>query len=75
MKDRKPPDMGEKAEEMETLAPKRAKRGGVGLGRDIQARIGQQLRSYYDGLIEPVPDRFAELLSQLDKPDDKETPK
>ena len=35
---------------------------------DIQAKIGQQLRSYYDTLIEPTPDRFAELLRQLEKP-------
>lgn len=42
------------------------------LGRDVQAKIGQQLRAYYDGLIEPTPDRFADLLSKLDgKPNDK----
>ncbi len=35
------------------------------LGRDIQAKIGQQLRSYYDTLVEPVPDRFADLVRQL----------
>ena len=45
------------------------RRGGKpgSLGRDVQAKIGQQLRAYYDGLIEPTPDRFAELLAQLDK--------
>jgi hypothetical protein len=32
------------------------------------------LRAYYDGLIEPAPDRFAELLRRLDKPGDKEGP-
>jgi hypothetical protein len=37
------------------------------LGPDIQARIGQQLRAYYSGLIEPTPDRFVELLRKLDK--------
>jgi hypothetical protein len=47
------------------------KRTDAGLGRDVQAKIGQQLRSYYDGLIEPTPDRFVELLRQLEKPDDK----
>ena len=40
----------------------------AGLGRDIQAKIGQQLRSYYDTLIEPTPDRFSDLLRQLEKP-------
>ena len=43
-------------------------KGQAALGRDIQAKIGQQLRSYYDALIEPTPDRFADLLRQLDKP-------
>ena len=38
------------------------------LGRDVQAKIGQQLRAYYDGLIEPTPDRFVDLLQKLDKP-------
>jgi len=43
-------------------------KGQAALGRDIQAKIGQQLRSYYDTLIEPTPDRFADLLRQLEKP-------
>jgi len=42
-------------------------KGQAALGRDIQAKIGQQLRSYYDTLLEPTPDRFADLLSKLDK--------
>jgi hypothetical protein len=48
------------------LTPKKPK-GQAALGRDIQAKIGLQLRSYYDSLVEPTPDRFAELLKQLDK--------
>jgi len=32
------------------------------LGREVQAKVGQQLRSFYDGLIEPTPDRFVDLL-------------
>jgi hypothetical protein len=53
--------------------PNFAKRGKSqpGLGREIQAKIGGQLRAYYDGLIEPTPDRFIELLRELDKPGDK----
>jgi hypothetical protein len=32
------------------------------------SEIGRKLRQYYDGLIsEEVPDRFAQLLQQLDK--------
>lgn len=37
------------------------------LGRDIQARIGEQLRTMYNGLLDqPVPDRFVELLKRLE---------
>lgn len=43
------------------------------LGRDIQAKIGQQLRALYDDVVnQGVPDRFTELLNRLDKQDDKE---
>ena len=39
-----------------------------GLGRDIQVKIGQQLRAMYDDVIqEGVPDRFADLLRRIDK--------
>lgn len=32
------------------------------------SEIGRKLRQYYDGLVaEEVPDRFAQLLQQLDK--------
>jgi hypothetical protein len=41
------------------------------LGRDIQAKIGQQLRALYDEVVnQGVPDRFAELLNRLDKQED-----
>lgn len=44
------------------------------LGRDIQAKIGQQLRALYDEVVnQGVPDRFADLLNRLDKPDDRES--
>ena len=68
MTERKPP---EKPQLMDTISTKNStsRRGkDASLGRDVQAKIGQQLRAYYDGLIEPTPDRFAELLRQLDKP-------
>jgi hypothetical protein len=69
MKERKPPDFPETAEEQMNTEPTAMKKGKgqAGLGRDIQAKIGQQLRSYYDTLLEPTPDRFADLLSQLEK--------
>ncbi|MDF2618716.1 MAG: hypothetical protein K0S00_1375 [Xanthobacteraceae bacterium] len=38
------------------------------LGSDIQAKIGQHLRAMYDDVVrQGVPDRFMDLLSQLDK--------
>lgn len=37
------------------------------LGRDVQAKIGQQLRAIYDDVVsQGVPDRFADLLNRLD---------
>jgi hypothetical protein len=44
------------------------------LGRDVQAKIGSQLRAIYDDVVkEGVPDRFVELLKRLDKKDEKGT--
>ncbi|HZP74867.1 MAG TPA: NepR family anti-sigma factor [Pseudolabrys sp.] len=43
------------------------------LGRDIQAKLGQQLRAMYDDVVnQGVPDRFAELLTRLDEHGEKE---
>lgn len=45
--------------------------GGAGnaLGSEIQAKIGQHLRAMYDDVVrQGVPDRFLDLLSQLDTP-------
>jgi hypothetical protein len=37
------------------------------LDRNIQARIGDNLRAMYDELLrQPVPDRFRDLIGQLD---------
>lgn len=42
------------------------------LGRDVQSKIGQQLRSMYDNVVsEGVPNRFTEMLRQLDQHGDK----
>ena len=67
MSERKPP---EKAQPMDSTSTRTApvKRKDASLGRDVQAKIGQQLRAYYDGLIEPTPERFADMLRQLEKP-------
>ena len=46
-----------------------------GLNREIQAKIGQQLRAMFDEVVqEGVPDRFADLLRQLDIPAEKTAP-
>ncbi|WP_372424902.1 NepR family anti-sigma factor [Salinarimonas chemoclinalis] len=43
------------------------------LDRAIQSRIGDQLRAMYSELMDqPVPDRFKDLLAQLDKQDKTE---
>ena len=37
------------------------------LGREVQARLGQQLRAMYDDVVnQGVPDRFADLLNRLE---------
>jgi hypothetical protein len=44
-----------------------AKPKSGGLDRQIQAKIGQQLRAMYDEVVDQgVPDRFTELLRKLD---------
>jgi hypothetical protein len=41
------------------------------LGREIQSKIGEQLRAVYDDVVsQGVPDRFADLLKRLDERDD-----
>jgi hypothetical protein len=38
------------------------------LNREIQAKIGQQLRAVYDGVVQQgVPDRFVDLLQRFDQ--------
>jgi hypothetical protein len=40
------------------------------LNRDIQAKIGQQLRAVYDGIVQQgVPDRFVDLLQRVEQAD------
>ncbi|MCC6947663.1 MAG: hypothetical protein IT539_07840 [Bradyrhizobiaceae bacterium] len=50
------------------------KRSGK-LDKETQVKIGQQLRAMYDEVVrQGVPDRFAELLRQLEqRDDDRET--
>ncbi len=44
--------------------------GKGGLNTEIQSRIGHQLRAMYDDVVrQGVPDRFADLIRQLDSQD------
>ena len=54
---------------METAASRSKKESAKPgkLGREVQARLGQQLRAMYDDVVnQGVPDRFAELLNRLE---------
>jgi hypothetical protein len=66
------PEQPEQEQDMEPRLTTKRPKGQPALGRDIQAKIGQQLRAYYDSLVEPPSDRFAELLKQLEKPASKD---
>jgi hypothetical protein len=69
MNERKP---GRRAA-MDATTPKPGK-PDARLGRDVQTKIGQQLRAIYDEVVsEGVPDRFSDLLRKLDKKSDKES--
>ncbi len=42
--------------------------GDASLGSEIQGKIGEQLRAFYDDVVnQGVPDRFADLLRRLDE--------
>jgi len=68
-------DKADRPGHMQTEVNQRKPKGR--LGRDVQSKIGQQLRSMYDNVVsEGVPDRFSEMLQQLDQqqaqPDQKD---
>jgi hypothetical protein len=46
-------------------------KGEVRLGREVQARIGQQLRTMYDDVVnQGVPKHIADLVARLSDQDD-----
>jgi Anti-sigma factor NepR len=52
--------------QMQTETTQRKPRGR--LGRDVQNKIGQQLRAMYDDVVsDGVPDRFVDMLRKLDE--------
>jgi hypothetical protein len=65
MNERKPAKTGSKMQLHDVSSPKNA-----ALSRQIQERIGQQLRAMYNDVVaQGIPDRFTELLKQLDHRD------
>ena len=57
---------------MQTEVTQRRSRGR--LGRDVQSKIGQQLRAMYSDVVnQGVPDRFSEILHRLDQADEAGT--
>ena len=57
---------------MQTAAT-RSNNGKGKLGREVQARLGQQLRAMYDDVVnQGVPDRFSELLNRLESNGNKD---
>ena len=47
----------------------------VSLGRDVQVKIGQHLRTMYDEVVKQgVPDHLSDLLGQLDQAAEKSDP-
>jgi hypothetical protein len=57
----------DQAVDTQVTQPKRE----VRLGREVQARIGQQLRAMYDEVIkEGVPDHIGDLVRRLSEQDD-----
>ncbi len=54
---------------METAATQNRKGGAKSakLSREVQARLGQQLRAIYDDVVsQGVPDRFSDLIDRID---------
>ncbi len=60
---------------METAEPRNRKPSSkpAKLSREVQARLGQQLRSMYDDVVnQGVPDRFTELLDRINGGENKD---
>jgi hypothetical protein len=56
-----------------TSRNKRPSARSAKLPRNVQARLGQQLRAMYDDVVsQGVPDRFTELLNRLNTNDSKD---
>jgi Anti-sigma factor NepR len=67
-----PPTNEVKTEGPDTMGrPATHRKSEVRLGKEIQARIGQQLRAMYDDVVEQgVPQHIDELVRRLSEQDD-----
>jgi hypothetical protein len=67
-----PAPSADKAEARDEMGkPVAQRRSEVRLGREVQARIGQQLRAMYDDVVsQGVPQHIADLVSRLSEQDD-----
>ena len=54
-------------EERQSVGAARRRESSASLSPEVQAKVGEQMRAYYAGLIEPPPERFVELLRELDE--------
>jgi hypothetical protein len=76
MKERKPinplprnPELPDAESTMRT--PMNPRKTDARLGREVQSRIGQQLRAMYDDVVnEGVPDHIADLVRRLTEQDE-----
>jgi hypothetical protein len=58
--------------EMSMHADNQIRRPRGRLGRDVQAKVGRILQTFYDDVVgEGVPDRFKDLVQQLEERKDK----
>ena len=74
MSERKPSGADDPMETASTRASKKPHAKPAKLSRDVQARLGQQLRAMYDDVVsQGVPDRFTELLNRLEADKDKDS--
>lgn len=62
------PNRGPKKARPPSGTRRRPPKSGASVQMQVQDHIGRQLRAVYDDLLsQPVPDRFLELLEQLDQ--------
>ncbi len=69
----KPPAQQAQMVESAATLTKKPNHKPAKLTREVQARLGQQLRAMYDQVVnQGVPERFAELINRIDAKEDKD---